>query len=944
MIHNFIRRFQQQTPDSPNSQQLPLRLVLIVPFVLQISMAVGLVGYLSFRNGQQAVNDLAYQLMNEVNIRVDKHLDNYLEQARNSAKLNADSIATGLVSTENLEQFQHYLWKQTQLARSGFILYGNTQGEFIATGYIFEDDLIEISEILPKFYGNNNVHSYATDSQGKKTRYTQEPIPYDFQQEGWYAETLRAKKPMWTSIYTWEFPPYPLAIAYGHPLYDENQQIIGSIGVEKRLSEISDFLKTIQGSPSMKVFILERDGLLVADSSNEKPYKLVEEQAIRISGTASQDPLIQATAKYLEQKFGKFQNIQGSQQLFFWRDGQKQFIQLNSWQDTDGLDWLVVVVVPEADFMARINANNNSTILLCLLSLIVTTGLGIITAQWITNPVKKINAASGAIAQGELQPVVATGGIRELTALAKSFNMMVIQLQISFETLEQRVAERTIELAIAKEKAEIANHAKSTFIANMSHELRSPLNAIMGFSQLMQHTPNLPEEQYENADIIYRSGDYLLTLINNILDLSKIEANKTALNIQEFNLHTLLDDLEAMLQLRASGANLSLIFERSPEVPVYICTDDIKLRQVLINLLTNAIKFTEQGAIVLSVDCAFPESSLDPQEGAKKVILYFSVRDTGVGIAPEELTHVFEAFNQAEAGRATQEGTGLGLTISRKFIQLMGGDISLESTLGQGSTFQFQIQAALGTGENHPRLREASRSQRNRSILGLVPGQPIYRILIVDDKPINRQLLIKMLNPLGFQLREASNGEEAIKLWATWYPHLIWMDIRMPGMDGYTATKHIRSTPQGADTIIIALTASVLEEERYITFASGCNDFLPKPFREQDIFDTLAKYLGVQYIYAEEESKIAPAFTLTPEQLAFMPQAWIQQLYKAAIEGEVDLILSLLKEIPATELELAQNLKELVQQFQFEVMINLLEPLLETPKGDLGAMERLERD
>ncbi|NJL89007.1 MAG: response regulator, partial [Coleofasciculaceae cyanobacterium SM2_1_6] len=699
------------------------------------------------------------------------------------------------------------------------------------------------------------------------------------------------------------------------PLYDENQQIIGSIGVEKRLSEISDFLKTIQGSPSMRIFILERDGLLVADSSNEEPFKLVEEQAIRIPGTASKDPLIQATAKYLEQKFGQFQNIQGSQQLFFWRDGQKQFIKLNSWQDAEGLDWLVVIVVSEADFMARINANNNLTILLCLLSLIVTTGLGIITAQWITIPVKKINEASGSIAQGELQPVVATGGIRELTALAKSFNMMVHQLQISFETLEQRVTERTTELAIAKEKAEIANHAKSTFIANMSHELRSPLNAIMGFSQLMQHTPNLPEEQYENADIIYRSGDYLLTLINNILDLSKIEANKTTLNIQEFNLHNLLDDLEAMLQLRASSANLSLIFERSPEVPVYICTDDIKLRQVLLNLLTNAIKFTEQGAIVLSVDCAFPENSLEDQEGSKKITLYFSVRDTGVGIAPEELAYVFEAFTQAEAGRARQEGTGLGLTISRKFIQLMGGDISLESTLGQGSTFQFQIQAALGTGENHASLMEAPRSRRHRSILGLAPGQPLYRILIVDDKPINRQLLIKMLNPLGFQLREASNGEEAIKLWATWYPHLIWMDIRMPGMDGYTATKHIRATPQGAETIIIALTASVLEEEKYITFASGCNDFLPKPFREQDIFEALAKYLGVQYIYAEDEPKIAPAFTLTPEQLACMPQAWIKQLYKAAIEGDVELILSLIKEIPATELELAQNLKELVQQF-----------------------------
>jgi CheY-like chemotaxis protein len=404
---------------------------------------------------------------------------------------------------------------------------------------------------------------------------------------------------------------------------------------------------------------------------------------------------------------------------------------------------------------------------------------------------------------------------------------------------------------------------------------------------------------------------------------------------------------------------------------MYIYGDDIKLRQVLINLLTNAVKFTQRGAIVLSVDCEFPadilprldlsqldlsqldlsqldlsqldlsqldlskpdlsKPDLSKPDLPKPVILYFSVRDTGVGIAPEELAQIFEAFTQAEAGRARQEGTGLGLTISRKFVQLMGGDITLESTLGKGTTFQFQIQATLGTGENHTSFINSLRPHRNCSILGLAPGQPIYRILIVDDKPINRQLLIKMLNPLGFQLREASNGQEAINLWSSWSPHLIWMDIRMPVMDGYEATKYIRAKPQGTDTVIIALTASVLEEERAVTLASGCNDFLSKPFREQDIFDTLTNYLGVQYIYAEEETlKLTSELTLNPEQLTSMPSVWIKQLYKAAIEGDMDLISSLITEIPPRESELAKNLKELVQQFQFEVIINLLEPMMET--------------
>ncbi|TAF09271.1 MAG: response regulator, partial [Nostocales cyanobacterium] len=384
-----------------------------------------------------------------------------------------------------------------------------------------------------------------------------------------------------------------------------------------------------------------------------------------------------------------------------------------------------------------------------------------------------------------------------MLAIVTENHQFRLNLKTANTELEQRVFERTRDLqdseAKAQElatKAEAANQAKSAFIANMSHELRSPLNAVIGFSQLMLRANNLPSEQYENAGIIYRSGEYLLTLINHILDLSKIEAGKATLNINNFDLYRLLDDLEDMLHLRAADAGLQLIFERTENVPHYICTDEVKLRQVLINLISNAIKFTPTGAILLTVT--------KENEAAENVFpLHFSVRDTGVGIAPAELPKLFDAFIQAEAGREMQEGTGLGLAISRKFVQLMGGDIAVESELRKGSTFYFHIQVKLGQS------KMIDHTQERKRVLGLTPGQPTYKILAVDDKPINRQLLIKLLQPLGFEIKEASNGKEAIAIWDEWEPHLIWMDMRMPVMDGYEATKYIKSTTKGNATAVI---------------------------------------------------------------------------------------------------------------------------------------------
>lgn len=472
----------------------------------------------------------------------------------------------------------------------------------------------------------------------------------------------------------------------------------------------------------------------------------------------------------------------------------------------------------------------------------------------------------------------------------------------------------------AKEAAIAANRAKSTFLANMSHELRSPLNVILGFSQLMTRSQSLDIEQQENIDIITRSGEHLLTLINNVLDLSKIEAGRATLNSVDFDLFRMLNDLEDMFQAKAKEQNLQLSFTLKYDVPQYVCTDQVKLRQVLINLINNALKFTQDGGVSVRTS-VLKFDELENLE-TKYLHLLFEVEDTGVGIANDELENIFEAFSQTQIGKDCQEGTGLGLSISRKFVDLMGGNITVRSEIGHGTIFRFVIKVSSVNAA------AIDNKQPTRRVVALAPNQPSYRILVVDDKWSNRQLLLRLLNPVGFQIQEASNGKEAIEVWESFEPHLIWMDMRMPVMDGYEATKYIKSQLKGQATAILALTASTLEEERAVILSTGCDDFVRKPFREQIIFDKIAEYLAVRYIYEELASPTLKSVTTgssLQDALTSMPSEWINELYQAADLINNEEIRQLLEQIEPNHDFFKQTIANWVNSFRCDKILDLIE-------------------
>lgn len=472
----------------------------------------------------------------------------------------------------------------------------------------------------------------------------------------------------------------------------------------------------------------------------------------------------------------------------------------------------------------------------------------------------------------------------------------------------------------AKEKAESANQAKSTFLANMSHELRTPLNAILGFSQIMANGENLEIEQKKNLQIINRSGEHLLTLINDILDMSKIEAGQITLKENDMDLFALLDDVKNLFKVRVENKGLSLTIEPSANIPKFIRTDEAKLRQILTNLVGNAVKFTEEGGITVRVGIKTDWQNKQVAEN-EKIRLGFEVADTGSGIATSDLEQLFDPFVQTSVGQKSHEGTGLGLPISQKFVELMGGDINVLSQEEHGTTFQFMIDVQKGNPE---KITVAAASQ----IIGL-QSDMTYRILIVDDSASNRDLLRQLLVPIGFDIQEAESGQAAIAMNKEWQPHLILMDIRMPSMDGYETTRQIKKASQGKKTTIIAVSASVFEDKKEDALSAGCEDFIAKPFKESEVFEKIKKHLGLEYVIKElprQEDILLENHrqTLPAKKLNDLPVEWKISMIQAIEHVDLEEILIYINQLRKQDDTLASAIQARIDQFEYEQVIEAL--------------------
>ncbi|MEH2436014.1 MAG: ATP-binding protein [Nostoc sp.] len=540
-------------------------------------------------------------------------------------------------------------------------------------------------------------------------------------------------------------------------------------------------------------------------------------------------------------------------------------------------------------------------------------------------PILQLNSAAKQLETGNWNAILPSNRTDELGELSASFNSMVKQLQSSFATLEQKVEERTLQLAEAKEKADTANLAKSEFLANMSHELRTPLNGILGYAQILQNGEPLTERAKKGIDIIYQCGNHLLNLINDILDLAKIEARKLELYPSDAYFPALIEGIAEMMRVRAGQKGIPFTYQPDSDLPIGIRVDEKRLRQVLINLLGNAIKFTDEGGVTLRVKTHKLETATYQ--------IRFEVEDTGVGISPTGLKKIFQPFEQVGDVKKQGEGTGLGLAISQQIVSLMGSTLNVDSQLGKGSTFWFEVE--LPEAEE---WKASVRTTKQGKIVGFEGSK--RQVLVVDDRWENRSVLVSLLEPLGFAVIDVSNGREGLEKAQEIHPDLIITDLMMPEMDGYEMLRQLRQIPELKDVPAIASSASVFESNQNESITAGANTFLPKPVEASALLKLLEKYLNLTWIYEHqsipEPLNLPETSSSTSNEIIPPPDEVLSQLYTLGLQGRLMAIEQQLKTLEKADRQyqpFVKAIRQYADNFQTEKIRTFIEQYLPSAKS-----------